>query len=153
MLKEIINILSMYDLDEAGLEHALEDFELEKANYLEADPGNEETAIQLGLLMAIADWVITSDKIDEFHEELQSYMTPPFPDFPKGKKLTSNEYFLWLQGHLKSRNPSQGGYELLLISGPTDDFNGALVFSRDTEKVLNLCHELGIQIRKSTDKL
>jgi len=151
MISELVVLLTGGDLDEdevqeftAYIEGAAENPEFD---WIE-DP---QDALLWGLFDQLDEFIATSDKIDELHEQLSDLFADPLEPFPyeqyQEENWHSGHYFAWLDAQLAKRSPERGGYELLVMDNGFDDNMRAIVVNRpDVARVLELAgqHELTI---------
>jgi hypothetical protein len=158
MLPELVELLTCGDLasDQVEaiamiVEDAPDNPEYEWREWL-PDPTH---AMVWALLVELDDFIATSDKIDELHEQIAEFFDADFPGFPhdpRGKQPDGvQSYFRWLDGVLQARAPERGGYELLEIENPVDDNMCAIVVCRpDTTRILELADSLSLRIARTT---
>jgi hypothetical protein len=158
MIRELVELLTSGELADDQVEaiamiveDAPDNPEYEWREWL-PEPTN---AMLWALLVELDDFIATSDKIDELHEQIQEFFDDEFPGFPhdpRGKQPDGVQtYFQWLDGVLQARAVDRGGYELLEIENPVDDNMCAIIVYRpDTDRILQLADALSLRIRRTT---
>ncbi|MFZ2269573.1 MAG: hypothetical protein WAV95_18510 [Azonexus sp.] len=137
--------LDTEELDEAAayVRNSPEDPELEWA-------GDSRSIMTFAICNTLSDFVATSDKIDELHEQIEAFFSNPIPPFPADDpevQKSSFAYFRWLDSILAQRAPEKGGYELLSVNPGLDDNLYVVVVDRcDTERILELANALDLNI-------
>ncbi|KTT74673.1 hypothetical protein [Sphingomonas endophytica] len=153
MYAELILLLSGRTLDEETAQ--AKSIELEAALnepeewMLHLDP---EEIRQLTVEIAIIDYVLIGDKIDELHELISHEFAEPLKPFPTredNEKVRVAEYFAWLDRELDARSPS---WELLAWDNDIDDNLHVIIVRRsDTDNILALAGTMGLRARRATD--
>ncbi|SHG32499.1 hypothetical protein [Pedobacter caeni] len=112
---------------------------------LETDPEGITTWAIYSELIA---FFIISDKIDEFHEQVQEpFEGGPIPDFPYGQFPSTDEYFVWINKLLKAMPQ---GYQLISFGDSYgDNLQGIIVDRADTHKIMALCQTLNVKSSES----
>lgn len=153
MYAELIALLSGRTLDDAAIREktiALQAALREPEDWmLDLEP---EVIRQLTVEMALIDYVVIGDKIDELHERISDEFAEPldaFPDRGDGEKLLAADYFAWLDTVLAACSPS---WELVSWENDLDDNLHVLIVRRsDTDRILSLAATAGLRVWRATD--
>ena len=111
---------------------------------------SDAQAYTVAILLQLAGYMASSDKLDELHEQIQD-MFEEFPDFPYEMLEDSGgsalPYFEWLDTELAQRAVDEGGYELIQIDGNgSDEMDALLVYRRDTNDIIQAAALMGVTI-------
>ena len=111
---------------------------------------SDAQAYTVAILLQLAGYMASSDKLDELHEQIQD-MFEEFPDFPYEMLEDSGgsalPYFEWLDTELAQRAVDEGGYELIQIDGNgSDEMDALLVYRRDTSDIIQAAALMGVTI-------
>ena len=111
---------------------------------------SDAQAYTVAILLQLAGYMASSDKLDELHEQIQD-MFDEFPDFPYEMLEDSGgsalPYFEWLDTELAQRAVEDGGYELIQIDGNgSDEMDALVVYRRDTDDIIQAAALMGVTI-------
>jgi hypothetical protein len=151
-IEELLDLLTSHDLSTEELSNAAEyvknspeDPELEWA-------GDLKSVRTFAICNTLSDFVATSDKIDELHEQIEAFFSNPLPPFPYDDQEIQHScfaYFRWLDNILAQRAPEKGGYELLSVNPELDDNLYVVVVDRcDTKRIIELANSLDLNISR-----
>ncbi|AOM78947.1 hypothetical protein [Pedobacter steynii] len=156
LIKELIGLLANGRLEQEEISRITEIICLayqDPQAYLNSEAGEEYTWLLEVDPEGIATWsigselfdlLLRSDKIDEFHEQVQDeFPGGPIPDFPHNHFSSSDEYFIWINKILKGIPP---GHQLISFGDSYgDDLQGIIVNRADTSRIMALCQVLNIK--------
>ena len=113
---------------------------------------SDAQACTVEILLHLACYMASSDKLDELHEQIQD-MFDEFPDFPYEMLEDSGggalPYFEWLDTELAQRAVEEGGYELIQIDGNGfDEMDALVVYRRDTNDIIQAAALMGVAISR-----
>lgn len=153
MYSELIALLSGRTLDDEAVREktdALETALREPEEWmLDFDP---ETIRQLTVEMAIIDYVLIGDKIDELHELISDEFAEPLKPFPyrdDNEKVLVADYFAWLDKELQAGTTA---WELLSWDNDLDDnLHVVIVHRSDTDRIIALADSMGLRVSRAID--
>ncbi|WP_428968963.1 hypothetical protein ACQR50_15330 [Sphingomonas sp. Xoc002] len=102
--------------------------------------------------LAIIDYVLIGDKIDELHELISDEFAEPLKPFPYRddlEKVLAADYFAWLDNELSARTPA---WELLSWDNDLDDNLHVVIVRRsDTDRIITLAGSLSLRVSTAID--
>ena len=153
MYSELVTLLSGRTLDDEAVREMVAELDAALREpeewMLDFDP---ETIGQLTVELAIIDYVLIGDKIDELHELISDEFAEPLKPFPyrdDNEKVLVADYFAWLDNELGARIPA---WELLSWDNDLDDNLHVVIVRRlDTDRIVALADSLGLRVSRATD--
>ena len=153
MYSELVSLLSGRTLDDEAVREMVAELDAALREpeewMLDFDP---ETIRQLTVELAIIDYVLIGDKIDELHELISDEFAEPLKPFPyrdDNEKVLVADYFAWLDNELGARIPA---WELLSWDNDLDDNLHVVIVRRlDTDRIVALADSLGLRVSRATD--
>lgn len=137
-----------YEISDDAIAEKIRSAEGATAEILEMTPDEEEMAEYFGVLDALSEIVILSDRFDEFHNFLNEHLRAR-EVFPVGDIPTDidrfEDYTAWVSSQLETR---QEPLRILFIqNNPSDDIAGIVVDARDCAHVLALGAQNRLKLR------
>ena len=150
LLSELLTKLTCGDLEGEELDEAVTAITAAPAAPRDEWIDSDAQAYTVAILLQLAGYMASSDKLDELHEQIQD-MFDEFPDFPYEMLEDSGgsalPYFEWLDTELAQRAVDEGGYELIQIDGNgTDEMDALVVYRRDTNDIIQAAALMGVTI-------
>ena len=152
LLSELLTKLTCGDLEGDELDEAVTAITDAPSAPRDEWIDSDAQAYAVAILSHLADYIASSDKLDELHEQIQD-MFDEFPDFPYELLKESGgsvlPYFEWLDTELAQRAVEEGGYDLIQIDGNgSDEMDALLVYRRDTNDIIQAAALMGVTIRQ-----
>lgn len=150
LLSELITKLTCGELEGQELDEAVTAISNAPSAPRDEWIDSDAQAYALAILWHLGDYIASSDKLDELHEQIQD-MFDEFPDFPydmlKDSDGSALPYFEWLDTELAQRAVDEGGYDLIQIDGNgTDEMDALVVYRRDTNDIIQAAALMGVTI-------
>ena len=150
LLSELLTKLTCGDLEGEELDDAVAAITHAPSAPRDEWIDSDAQACTVAILLHLASYTASSDKLDELHEQIQD-MFDDFPDFPyellKDSDNSALPYFEWLDTELAQRAVDEGGYELIQIDGNgSDEMDALIVYRRDTDDIIQAAALMGVTI-------
>ncbi|MBE3024454.1 hypothetical protein GQ37_013610 [Janthinobacterium sp. BJB1] len=150
LLSELLTKLTCGDLEGEELDEAVTAITAAPSAPRNEWVDSDAQAYTDAILLHLACYTASSDKLDELHEQIQD-MFDEFPDFPYEMLEDSGgsalPYFEWLDTELAQRAVDDGGYELIQIDGNgSDEMDALVVYRRDTDDIIQAAALMGVTI-------
>ncbi|TDY35965.1 hypothetical protein [Janthinobacterium sp. 75] len=150
LLSELLTKLTCGDLEGKELDEAVTAITDAPSAPRDEWIDSDAQAYAVAILSHLVDYIASSDKLDELHEQIQD-MFDEFPDFPYELLKESGgsvlPYFEWLDTELAQRAVEEGGYDLIQIDGNgSDEMDALLVYRRDTNDIIQAAALMGVTI-------
>lgn len=152
LLSELLTLMTCGDLDGEELDDAVAAITAAPSNPQEDWVDSDGEAYAHEIIDQLGDYIASSDKIDELHEQIQD-MFDDFPDFPYDLLNQDGHgvlpYYEWLDRELAQRAVDEGGYDLIQIDGSgTDNMDALIVYRRDTAGIIQGAALIGVTISR-----
>lgn len=149
-MEELLKLALWYEVTPEELAQKLASAQTVEDEHLAFAPDDAQNAKFFGLLDALSDVTILSDRFDEFHHLLNQHLSERSEDeagdIPDGIE-TFDEYLPWVNEQLGRYEVRGGGLRVMMFTNaPSDDLVGIVVFNRDRHEITRLVLDLGVEL-------